>query len=819
MKKNILLLLFFVGIFIPSNAQISIKGVVLGEGNNEKIVGAAVLLMPPARTIDSSRNKPISKVLTSNLGVFNISVPEFGSYRLVIRAFGFSPFVKLINVKSNNIDLNTLSISRSDIELQETEVISKGPSMLNGLDRKVYNVAEDLLVTSGTGTDILRQVPNVTLDIDGNVALRGDENVTILIDGRPASMMGYRGVNAFDRLPSGTVQRVEVITNPGAKFDAQGTGGVINIVTKKDRNLPFNGSLQSGIGTRNKNNLGGSISIPLGAFRINTNIGLNDRTNLGGGETDREYRLLDTAYSTEELSHSERENLSFNAQFGLDWEIANKYIFGFSTGISQRFNNSWDSTSFENTSGDKSITSKALQRTTNKSEDRDKNFSLRFEKKFKEDNKKWTADFRFSNNEDEGRDISIFDRDSIFPVAFTYDGAAQEDFIVIGSGKRANFQTDFEWPLSDKTKLDFGYRGNWRNTLEDQKAEQRKEITSNANYDSLRSFKTDMKNQVHASYITLGHAFSEKWKGQFGLRYENAIIDIRTSDTSSINRILPGLFPSAYLNYSPKKGTDFQLSYSLRVNRPDGRWGGNLNPNIDYSNPSSLRKGNPELNPEFTHSIDFSAVQYGRWGSLSGSFYSKHTVNMMSRYLETRPDGVVMMTWKNFDSRDNLGISTNANIRLNKNIRFQLSGDAFYAVINGRNVGLNINQNGFGWQGRSSMMIQTAKDQQLQISYSQWGAGPTGQGFRKGIHFVNAAYKVDLLNKRLSLSARISDIFNTRKFRYLQYTDRLDIDFMRYRESMVGWISLQYNFGKKDSRASRGKYRSGKPGGGMDIGM
>ena len=117
------------------------------------------------------------------------------------------------------------------------------------------------------------------------------------------------------------------------------------------------------------------------------------------------------------------------------------------------------------------------------------------------------------------------------------------------------------------------------------------------------------------------------------------------------------------------------------------------------------------------------------------------------------------------------------------------------------------------------MMIQTAKDQQLQISYSQWGAGPTGQGFRKGIHFVNAAYKVDLLNKRLSLSARISDIFNTRKFRYLQYTDRLDIDFMRYRESMVGWISLQYNFGKKDSRASRGKYRSGKPGGGMDIGM
>ena len=329
-----------------------------------------------------------------------------------------------------------------------------------------------------------------------------------------------------------------------------------------------------------------------------------------------------------------------------------------------------------------------------------------------------------------------------------------------------------------------------------------------------------MKNQVHAGYITLGHAFSQKWKGQLGLRYEHAIISIQTSDTSSINRVIPGLFPSAYLTYSPKKGTDFQFSYSLRVNRPDGRWGGNLNPNIDYSNPSSLRKGNPELNPEFTHSIDLSAVQYGRWGSVSGSFYSKHTVNMMSRFLETLPDGVIMMSWENFNSRNNYGVSTNTNIRLNKSIRMQISGDAFYSQINGRNVLSNLTTSGFGWQGRGNLMIQTSKNQQLQVSYSQWGAGPTGQGLRKGIHFFNAAYKVNLLNKKFSLSARISDIFNTRKFRYLQYTERLDIDFMRYRESRIAWLTLQYNFGKMDPR-SRGSSRSGGSGGSRDnmIGM
>jgi hypothetical protein len=804
-------------------SQISFKGLVVDNSNEKPIREAAILLIP---VDDSRRGNSLLKTITSDKGMFDISIPYPGKYRLKISAFGFSPFTEIIETKEKLADNSTeekpevYRISRGDIELEEAQVISRG-AMLNGLDRKVYSVSDDLQVSSGTGTDILRQVPNVSLDIDGNVALRGDENVTILIDGRPAAMMGYRGQNAFDRLPSGTVERVEVIVNPGAKFDAQGTGGIINLVTKKGRELPFNGSLQVGVGTRDKYNFGGNISIPIGQVRINTNIGINDRNMLGGGATYRDYRLPDTSYSTQEISNSNREDLSYNAQFGVDWELKKKYIFGLSFGTSQRYRNSWDSAFFDNKSEDNSETSSAIQTTLNDSKDLDQNISIRFERKFEEETKKWTADFRLSNNNDNNLDESIIVRDVNYPVAFTYDGAYQENFLINGQGLRANFQTDIEWPISEKTKIDFGLRSNWRNTFEDQNARQFESINSNfSKYDSLRSFITDLKNQVHAGYITLGHAFSKKWKGQLGLRYEHAIIYIKTSDTSDIDRIIPGLFPSAYLTYSPKKGTNFQFSYSLRVNRPDGRWGGNLNPNIDYSNPSSLSKGNPKLNPELTHSIDFSAVQYGRWGSVSGSFYSKHTVNMMSRFIETLPDGVVMMSWENFNSRDNYGVSTNANIKLNKSIRMQISGDAFYSQINGRNVLSNLTRSGFGWQGRSNVMIQTSKNQQLQVSYSQWGAGPTGQGIRKGIHFFNAAYKMNLLNKRFSLSARISDIFNTRKFRYLQYTDRLDIDFMRYRESRIAWLTLQYNFGKMDPR-SKGNYRSGSSGGSRDnmIGM
>jgi hypothetical protein len=186
--------------------------------------------------------------------------------------------------------------------------------------------------------------------------------------------------------------------------------------------------------------------------------------------------------------------------------------------------------------------------------------------------------------------------------------------------------------------------------------------------------------------------------------------------------------------------------------------------------------------------------------------------------MEPLPSGVLMMTWLNFNTRDNVGLSTNAMLRFNKNVQLQASADAFYSVINGTNVSGNLTQGGFGWQGRSNLMLNLPKEQQIQITYNQWGTGPTGQGYRRGIQFIDLGYKVDFLNKHWTLSARLSDVFNQRRFRYDQFTDLLDVEFMRRRESRIGFLTLQYNFGKPErSRGGRG----GRPGGmgqGMDMG-
>lgn len=791
----------------------SIQGQVVDGQSGEPVVAAVV----SALIGGGQGQRPTPQVLgvTNTEGQFEFSIP--GTARGVsVEAFGYSlnrqPWIP------GTTDLGVIRLALdANIELDEADAVAKGPAMLNGLDRKVYDVAGDLQVASGTGTDILRQVPNVTMDIDGNVALRGDENVTILIDGRPASLMGYQGTNAFDRLPAGLVERVEVITNPGAKFDASGTGGIINIVTKKGRTIPLNGSIQAGIGTRNKYNLGGNVSIPLGNVRLNASIGGDDRQMSSGGYTYGTYHYTDSIYNTSEESTGLRQNVGTNARIGVDWEIAKKHEIGFSLGFDQGSGVDWDSAVFVNTGKD-GIGANAIQYTRETSARTNQNISFRYERKFSDENKKWTIDLNNSWREDHDIEDSYFTVDPNYPTAFTY-GAYLQRFDVPGNSSRGNIQTDVEWPLNEKTRVDFGWRTSISNNLEVRNASQLLEpVSSTFIMDTLRSFFTDMSQITHAGYGTLGYVFSPKWKGQVGLRYEAAYIDIVLRDSSILNRTYPGLFPSAYLTYSPKRGLDLQASYSMRVNRPDGRWGGSLNPNIDYSNPSGLRKGNPDLKPEYTHSVEMSAVQFGKWGSVSGSLYGRHTLNMMSRYLETLPSGVLMMTWLNFNSRDNLGLSTNAMLRFNKSIQLQASADAFYSVINGRNIGSSLIQGGFGWQGRSNLMLNLPKEQQIQITFNQWGAGPTGQGYRQGIQFWDLGYKIDLMDKHWTISARLSDVFNQRRYRYDQFTPSIDVEFMRRRESRIGFLTLQYNFGKQErSRGGRGG-RGGAPAGGMDMG-
>lgn len=802
---------------VVSHAQSSIQGKVVEFPSQDPLMGAQVRLISSAFTPGASGAKPtpVAQALTSSDGAFVLKDIPKGSYRLVINSLGFKPLIRAVEVNSDPVVLGKLSLTPQAQELGEAKVVSDGPAQLNGIDRKVYDVKSDLQVQGGSGTDVLRQVPNVAIDIDGNIALRGQENVTILIDGRPASLLGMSGQNAFDRIPASSIAKVETITNPGAKFQADGTGGIINIVTTKNTKSGLNGDILAGVGTRNKYNGAVNLAQKVGETNVFFNGSWDDRQTFSTGNTLRLITLPDNAYVSQ-ISGGLNRNIGYTARGGADFKIKSKHQFNLSAGLNQGVRLGYDTTFYGNLNKFWPDTTHATQFDTSNSNNFNWDAALRYEYKFKKENYKWTADLSFSQSVDDQLNTNTWNLGEGYPIELTH-GAYQQYFNNLGGGRNLTFQTDSERPIGSKSKLDFGMRSAYFQRGTDQQAQQLlTPFSSTFLQDSLRSFTTDLNQWVHAGYATFGRVFSEHWKAQVGMRYEHAFLSFLLRDGSRMTRDFPGFFPSVYWTYSPKKGTDFQLSYSMRVNRPGQE---SLNPIVDYSNPQSIRKGNPDLKPENTHAFEFNAVKFSRKGSISGSVYINNTTNMFSRYLTVDTNGAVVVSWQNFSTRQRYGLSANAMGRFVPWMSLQASGDAYFSTIDGGNLQAGLQQSGFGWNGRLNATVELSKIQQLQITYMQMGAGPTGQGVRKPMGGLDLGYKVDLMKRHLSISARLSDVFKTRQFGFIQDRPGVYIDFERYRESRIFFINVQYRFGQQNNeRKGRGGRQPGMPsGGGMEM--
>lgn len=809
--KTPLTLAFVLAISLQSIAQITVSGQVVGRDDQAALVGAQIKV--------SKQRQTIAQVVTDAKGHFSIDLAT-GNYGLGIRMMGYASARQRLTVGSTQLDLGVITLSVADTELAEAEVTARGPRALNGLDRKVYQVGDDLLAQGGTGMDILRQVPNLTVDLDGNISLRGDENVTILVDGRPASLLGLTGENAFERIPANSIASVEVVTNPGAKYDASGSGGIINIVTKKGKKLPFNGNFNAGIGTGDKQNAGFTISAPVKDFRLTTSLNWGDRQGKNESHVFRRYTFPDTTYTLNYDGTGTSGHDNLNLRVGMDWALAKVHEFNLSVNLGQGNGTGVRTTDYLNQTLDKSFVTTATQLSDNTFGYDHNNVSLMYKKVFDDDIKAFSMDATYAMGSSQSLSSTRFEQDSLYPDNLTYGGVAEQRFDNVGDNQTFNFQTDFSWPVGDQGRLDMGGKYHLKLSTDDRIASQLPFIFSSSYVpDSLRSLNVDQINAIAALYATYGHVFNEQWKGQVGLRVENASLSFDLSDGTTLSRVYPGVFPSAYLTYTPKKGLEFQGSYSLRVNRPRERA---LNPVIDYSNPQSLRKGNPELQPETTHSVELSAVQYSRKGSISAAIYAKRTKDMFSRYLTVTPDGTLVITWENFDYRQRVGASGNAMLRFGKTLSIQASADAFFSDISGENLEAGLSQSGFGWQGRSNVMWQFQPKHQLQVTFNHWGAGPTGQGFRKGISYLDMAYKFDVIPKQLFVSLRLSDVFNTRQFSYIQDSPNLYVTYERARESQILYLSLQYNFGAQESGRRGGRKGSrggsgGSPGMGLEL--
>ena len=736
-------------------SKIIISGKIIEKNNKTPLEYATVTFK------NSTNPKQIFGGISDSRGDFSIEI-EPGSYDILFEFISFKPFI--INQREilTNTNFGTINLEEDFNQLEEVTIRAERTTVEIKLDKKVYNVGKDLMVKGGTVSDILDNIPSVTVDIEGNISLRGNENVKVLIDGRPSNAINI--AEALRLIPADAIDRVEVITNPSARYDAEGGGGLLNIILKKGKNQGFNGSFIANTAYPETYGLTGTINYKTKHFNIFTTQGLNYRNNPGNAITNSRY-LNPNDNTTRDFMNETRDNQrmskAYNGTFGIDWmfnetttwtNIVN-YRDSYGTNIDnvlQKYYNAvFDYQYTRNRINLENSTSSNIEFTTN------------FTKKFKKEGHKLTIDGNFSSNLDEN--IAKIDETN------TVDFDTKEDETTnIQEQKRSLIQSDYVLPFGKGNQFEAGYRGDFLENTTDYS------VIRNGTPFNIFTNIIEYKERVNALYSQLGFKMN-KLSTLFGMRWEDSNIDVnQLTPIDYNNKNYNNFFPSAFLTYEISKETSFSLSYSKRIQRPRGRL---LNPFNNFSSNVNIFVGNPDLNPAFTDAIDFGYIK--RWNNLTfnTSLYANKT-NDVFQYVRNESGDfengvpIIIITPINLSTEYRAGFEFTLNYspykwwKLNGSFNyFYVETDGDYNFVNSNNVTTNQNFDfkTTSWFTRLTSKVTLPKKIDWQTNMTYNGEQKNAQGSSLAVFGMNIAFSKDVLNDNGTINFNISDVFNSRK--------------------------------------------------------
>lgn len=801
-RKNIFSILLWLLFPLVSMGQIiEIKGNVVDDTGEPLPAVVSVYA--------SGSEQPIHAVRADFEGDFRVQLEEAGEYDVSLEMFGYQTlWRKGIRLVLGDVEILGDLVMETDANtLEEIEIVEDRPDALMGLDKRVFTVTDEVNTRGGQAADVLNNIPSVNVDLDGNLSLRGNSNVRIWIDGRPSTLLGMDDQTALQQIPASMIERVELITNPSAKYDADGTGGIINIITKKDRRKGWSGNVAGSLGTNNKYDANAFLSRREGAWTLFAGYGYNNNYRDGFGYDYRTNYLSDTTFSIRSDEESFRQNISHNFRLGADWSMTESDVISFSTNWNTRENISPEYAEYKNTALGNLVT--ASYRDVNEIRNRtNSDFALHYEHDADRDNKeKWVADFSYSRTLDNDFQDIIWEfteydngTDSLPNVYQQFPETELEQMYVASFDYERNFD---QWG-----RLELGWKSIWQSSDEVRDALIRYEPSEPFIDDTLRSNAFYFEQNIHALYGNFGMQLSNRWKAQVGVRLEQAFTGGIARGVEYPNNYF-NLFPSGFLTYSIAENQELQLSYSRRIDRPS-EWA--LNPIIDYEDPQNLRSGNPNLQPEYINSSELSYIWYYPGGSVSGAAYYQYSTNVFTRFRRVLPDGRSLTTFENLRERVRTGGEFTATGKFTSWLSGRANLNLYQSFIVAENLQADLNQNGFSWFTRVSAMVDLPWELQSQLTYNYQGAEPTGQGFRQAITSLDIAFSRDFLNDQLNLSLRVSDVFNTRQWEYSVNALDFNQEFFRKRESRILYLSMTYRFGIQD------RSRSGDQGGGRGDG-
>lgn len=667
-------------------------------------------------------------------------------------------------------------------KLSEVVVTVKRPTYVQHIDKKVFNVAQDVMSATVSASELMQNIPSVQVDVDGNVSLRGDENVKILIDGKPSTLMNIRTrADALRQIPAKQIERIEIITNPSAQYKPDGTSGIINIVMKQHNAATegLNGSLTANAGTAGRANGTASLNYNLGSVGLSASYGIR-RDIKRRSETDDRTRFGDATEYLSQRSNTSSKPLSHILRLGADWAITHRDRL--------QWNGSFNNRSFVK---DESIT--AI--TSSEQGDIVSN-SLR-NRRDDEYTRQWETGVTYSHSfRGEGNDLAIgytFSRqkgleDNRYEI-FSSLGDSKDNSQIWQAYSQHLLNMTVNRKINDRLKFSFGYELDALTTDLNHHVQDWNGQSFVPNMAKTNDFTNrQMSNTLFATMeLQLG-----KWTILAGLRPEvMQIKSLLVNQDSTMRQSYFTIYPSLHTAYTIDEHNEVQLNYSLRVNRPEAD---DMNPFPEYQNPLTVKAGNPDLKPEKIHSIEAGYQWRGGATTILATLYYRYTTNKITSLTHYTDNTILYKTKENMNGGAATGVELIMNTRLGQWATVNLSGNVFSDIINAERLGYGKDRRATAWNAALNANFNLFRGAALQLNSRYLSSSLIPQGRRDGTFVTDLGAKYDIPRTRLSLSATLSDVFKTFRKSFTIDTPELHQRVVRRFDSRALYIGANWNF-------------------------
>jgi outer membrane cobalamin receptor len=771
--------LFFTLSLLADNAEKKgvIKGNVRDSITNQAIEFATVAVY---NTIDHTL---VNGAITGQMGEFRIAKLEIGSYNIEITFIGYKTKrvtgVTITNDYSTR-NLGDIFICMTTENLMEVEITEGVPSIEYQIDRKVIHVDKQIASTAGTAVDILESVPSVSVDVEGNVTLRGSSGFSVFIDGKP-SILDPNDV--LQQIPASAIADIEIITNPSAKHDPDGTAGIINIIMKKIRLEGFNGIIDANVGMYGT--YGGDFLFNYRKNAMNLYLGADYNKRVNPGISEYERITIDTATrdTTTTIAEGDFESirLSWQVRGGIEIDAGSNDYFNIGFRYGHRERTGTTTRNYDEWIQPGDIHNPYI---SNENEERGGNFysaTLDYRHTFKKQGHNLTTQFIYDHRESNEMSLNWLYTD--------IDTTSAQKTTEEGPAERFRIKLDYTLPIGENDKFEAGYQSRISNSEDETNLFDydidTKEFVLIPEYSNTTKYNRNI-HAIYAMYAGEVKSFGYQLglRGEYTYRYMELL---STGESFTLDRM--DYFPTIHLSYNLPKDNMLMASYARRIDRPRGWY---LEPFITVQDAYNLRQGNPELLPEYIDSYELNYQKRFSKDFISFEAYYRVTHNKIERVSSVYEENILLHTYENVGEDYALGGELMIGVDIFKWWHADIMGNLYYYQVKGELYGESFDNTSLNWGSRFNNYFKVAEFTNIQLTGNYISPSVSAQGKRYGYYVVNAAVKQEFFKRKLSLTLQARDLFGTAVFESINEGPDFSNYFYAKRNAPLVTLSLSY---------------------------